>query len=73
MEVGPALLIEYTAPAAVVIWLWLRHGQRPGPILTLIDNVFAGPYASSEQQASREKILVCDPDSGPACIERIMF
>jgi len=32
MQVGPALLIEYTAPAAVVIWLWLRHGQRPGPV-----------------------------------------
>jgi len=31
MQVGPALLIEYTAPAAVVVWLWLRHGQRPGP------------------------------------------
>jgi drug/metabolite transporter (DMT)-like permease len=26
------LLIEYTAPAAVVAWLWLRHGQRPGPL-----------------------------------------
>ncbi len=35
MQVGPALLIEYTAPAAVVVWMWLRHGQRPGP-LTLI-------------------------------------
>ena len=32
MEVGPALLIEYTAPAAVVVWLWLRHGQRPGSL-----------------------------------------
>lgn len=32
MQVGPALLIEYTAPAAVVVWLWLRHGQRPGPL-----------------------------------------
>jgi drug/metabolite transporter (DMT)-like permease len=31
MPVGPALLIEYTAPATVVVWLWLRHGQRPGP------------------------------------------
>jgi drug/metabolite transporter (DMT)-like permease len=31
MQVGPALLIEYTAPAAVVVFLWLRHGQRPGP------------------------------------------
>ncbi|KAA1428876.1 EamA family transporter [Nocardioides antri] len=30
LEVGPALLIEYTAPAAVVLWMWLRHGQRPG-------------------------------------------
>jgi drug/metabolite transporter (DMT)-like permease len=30
MPVGPALLVEYTAPAAVVVWLWLRHGQRPG-------------------------------------------
>jgi drug/metabolite transporter (DMT)-like permease len=34
MQVGPALLIEYTAPAAVVVYLWLRHGQRPG-LLTL--------------------------------------
>ena len=32
MEVGPALLIEYTAPAAVVVWMWLAHGQRPGRI-----------------------------------------
>ena len=30
LDVGPALLIEFTAPAAVVVWLWLRHGQRPG-------------------------------------------
>lgn len=32
MQVGPALLIEYTAPAAVVVWFWLRHGQRPGRV-----------------------------------------
>src|SRR3954470_5412260 len=32
MDVGPALLIEYTAPAAVVVWLWLRRGERPGPL-----------------------------------------
>jgi drug/metabolite transporter (DMT)-like permease len=31
MQVGVALLIEYTAPVAVVGWLWLRYGQRPGP------------------------------------------
>src|SRR3954471_18546405 len=35
MDVGPALLIEYTAPAAVVAWLWLRHRERPRP-LTLV-------------------------------------
>lgn len=35
MQVGPALLIEYTAPAAVVGWLWLRHGQRPGRLTVL--------------------------------------
>jgi drug/metabolite transporter (DMT)-like permease len=32
MDVGPALLIEFTAPAAVVAWLWLRHGERPRPL-----------------------------------------
>lgn len=32
MDVGPALLIEFTAPAAIVVWLWLRHGERPGPL-----------------------------------------
>lgn len=40
MDVGPALLIEYTAPAAVVGWMWLVHGQRPGP-LTLAGAVVA--------------------------------
>ena len=30
MPVGVALLIEYTSPVAVVGWMWLRHGQRPG-------------------------------------------
>ncbi|WP_433292066.1 EamA family transporter [Actinoplanes sp. CA-030573] len=35
MDVAPALLIEYTAPAAVVAWLWLRRGQRPRPLTVL--------------------------------------
>jgi drug/metabolite transporter (DMT)-like permease len=30
MPVGVALLIEFTAPVAIVGWLWLRHRQRPG-------------------------------------------
>ncbi|MBO0842295.1 MAG: EamA family transporter [Nocardioides sp.] len=30
MDVGPALLTEYLAPIAVVLWMWLRHGERPG-------------------------------------------
>src|ERR671921_606682 len=34
MQVGPALMIEYTAPATVVLWLWLRHGERPGTVTT---------------------------------------
>ena len=29
MQVSVALLLEYTAPVAVVTWLWLRHGMRP--------------------------------------------
>jgi drug/metabolite transporter (DMT)-like permease len=35
MEVGVALLIEYTAPVPVVAWMWLRHGQRPGRLTVL--------------------------------------
>ena len=29
LPVAVALLIEYTAPVAVIAWLWARHGQRP--------------------------------------------
>ena len=29
LDVSIALLIEYLAPVAVVLWLWLRHGNRP--------------------------------------------
>jgi drug/metabolite transporter (DMT)-like permease len=29
LQVGIALLLEYTAPVVVIGWLWLRHGQRP--------------------------------------------
>ena len=33
---------------------------------------FLGPYPSKTEKASRKKILVCDPNSGPACVERIV-
>lgn len=42
MEVGIALLIEYTAPVAVVLWLWARHGQRPGRLTVLGAAIAAG-------------------------------
>jgi drug/metabolite transporter (DMT)-like permease len=53
MDVGPALLIEYTAPAAVVAWLWLRRNERPSRMtlagagvaalgLLLVLDVFSG-------------------------------
>jgi drug/metabolite transporter (DMT)-like permease len=41
MDVGPALLIEYTAPVAIIAWLWLRRGERPAP-LTLAGAAIAG-------------------------------
>jgi drug/metabolite transporter (DMT)-like permease len=55
MDVAPALLIEYTAPAAVVGWLWLRRGQRPRLLtvigalvaaagLVLVLNLFSGAH-----------------------------
>ncbi|KQZ66404.1 EamA family transporter [Nocardioides sp. Root151] len=42
MQVGVALLIEYTAPVAVVVWLWLRHGHAPGPLTLVGAAVAAG-------------------------------
>ena len=40
MPVAPALLIEFTAPAAVVVFLWLRRGERPGRV-TVVGAVVA--------------------------------
>jgi drug/metabolite transporter (DMT)-like permease len=41
LEVGVALMIEYTAPVAVSGWLWLRRGERPSwP--TIVGAVVAG-------------------------------
>ena len=34
--------------------------------------VFVGPFASNVERASRRKILICDPKSGAACVEKIV-
>ncbi|HWC99980.1 MAG TPA: DUF1592 domain-containing protein [Candidatus Sulfopaludibacter sp.] len=33
---------------------------------------FLGPYPSKTESASRKKILICDPQSGAACVEKIV-
>src|SRR5207245_11023851 len=33
---------------------------------------FEGPFPAKVEKASRKKILICDPNSGPACVERII-
>lgn len=40
LSVAVALLIEYSGVVLVVLWLWLRRGQRPQP-LTLVGAGFA--------------------------------
>src|SRR5438128_5140268 len=31
-----------------------------------------GPFPAEVEKASRKKILICDPNSGPACVEKII-
>jgi Protein of unknown function (DUF1592)/Protein of unknown function (DUF1588)/Protein of unknown function (DUF1587)/Protein of unknown function (DUF1585)/Protein of unknown function (DUF1595) len=33
---------------------------------------FIGPFASSVERVSRKRILICDPASGTACVERVL-
>ncbi len=33
---------------------------------------FVGPYAAAGESASRKKVLICDPKTGPACVQRIV-
>jgi drug/metabolite transporter (DMT)-like permease len=35
IPVGVALMVEYSGTALVVLWMWLRHGQRPRPLTVL--------------------------------------
>jgi drug/metabolite transporter (DMT)-like permease len=57
LDVSVAMLIEYTAPVAVVLWLWLRHGHKPTRLtgvgaaiaavgLMLLINIFGGAQIS---------------------------
>ncbi len=32
LDVGVALLLEYLGTVLVVLWVWVRHGQRPRPL-----------------------------------------
>ncbi|MGJ9423180.1 EamA family transporter [Aeromicrobium sp. CF3.5] len=40
MQVGVALLIEFTSPVAVLAWMWFRHHQRPSR-LTVVGALLA--------------------------------
>ena len=40
LSVGVALLLEYSGTLLVVLWLWLRHGQRPHR-LTVVGGVLS--------------------------------
>jgi len=33
---------------------------------------FIGPFKPKEEPASRAKVLICDPNSGPACVDKII-
>ena len=33
---------------------------------------FIGPYQPKDEKPSRKKILICDPNSGPACVDKIL-
>ena len=57
LDVGIAMLLEYLAPVAVVLYLWIRKGQKPSRVtgvgaavaaagLTLLINIFGGAHIS---------------------------
>jgi hypothetical protein len=38
-----------------------------------VDSItFIGPYQPKDEKASRKKILICDPNSGAACVDKIL-
>ncbi len=46
------------------------YSDKKNKFLNMI--MFVGPYPAKVEKASRKKILICDPDSGAACIEKIV-
>ena len=61
LSVGVALLLEYSGTLLVVLWMWLRHGQRPtrltaaGGLVAIVGLVLVldltGPSASASRFA----------------------
>jgi hypothetical protein len=47
-----------------------HFADRKNKFLNMIR--FIGPYPAKVEKASRKKILVCDPSSGAACVNRIV-
>lgn len=46
------------------------YSEKTNKFLSMI--TFVGPFPSNVEKASRKKILVCDPKSGAACVEKIV-
>lgn len=44
--------------------------DRKNKFLNMIK--FIGPYPAKVERASRKKVLICDPNSGPACVTKIL-
>ena len=46
------------------------YSNKKNKFLNMIK--FVGPYPAKVEKASRKKLLVCDPSTGPACVTRIV-
>ena len=55
----PAAVAAIPGPKAIKPWV---------PDSISID----GPYAAKVERASRKRVLICDPNSGSACVDRIL-
>jgi cytochrome c5 len=46
------------------------YSDKKNKFLNMI--LFIGPYPANVEKASRKKILICDPSTGPACVNKIV-